>query len=92
MYRTISSALMICRLEPKLKGSSLSGSYCASEAAGAHVLLEGWEQRLLRGLHGGHVSHNKPYEIVSTPFLNLSCYDKCVKALDREYWILMEPG
>ena len=83
---------MICRLEPELKGSSLSGSHCAREAAGAHVLLEGWKQRILRGLHRDHVSHNKPCKIVSTPFLNLSCCDKCVKALDRAYRMLMEPG
>lgn len=60
-----------------------SGSHCAREMAGAHVLLEGWEQRMLRGLHWGHVSHNKLCEIISTPSLSLSCCDKCVKALDE---------
>lgn len=59
-------------LKLELKGSSLPGSYCARGMAGAHVLLEGWEQRLLRGLHRGHVSYKKPCEIVSAPF-SLSC-------------------
>lgn len=83
---------MICTLELEPKGPRLFGSHCARERAGAHVLLEGWEQRMLRGLHRGHVSHNKPCEIVSTPFPNLSCCDKCVKTLDREYYMRMEPG
>lgn len=95
MYRTISSALMICRLELELRGSRLSGSHCARETAGAHVLLGGWEQRMLRGLHKGRVSHNKPHEIVSPVFPNLSCCDKCVKTIEGileagEAWIRVD--